>query len=120
MFCHAMMQVYQRIMHLPLGAELMHPQGLLKPMRPPQLDGGRWHVRMPLASHSPPRSEEDLRRLVGDVLHGLASLHGLGIVHRDVRAPNILQVAPKLVVPFWTAADWLLQSPRPTAKSAME
>ena len=100
MFWYAMMQVYQCIMSLPLGAGLMHPQGLLKPMRLPQLDRGRWHVRMPLASHSRPRSEEDLRRLVVDVLHGLVSLHGQGIVHRDVRAPNILQVTPMLVVPF--------------------
>ena len=81
-------------MSLPLGAGIEHPHGVLKPERLPQLERGRWHVRMPLASHSRPRSEEELRRLVADVLHGLASLHDLGIVHRDVRPPNILQVIP--------------------------
>lgn len=86
-----LMQVYQCIMSLPLGAGLTHPQGVLKPMDMPQLDCGSWHVRMPLASHNWPRSEEDLPRLLVDVLHGLASLHAQGIGHRNVRAPNILQ-----------------------------
>lgn len=60
----------------------------------PQLLDGRWHVSTPLAWDTQPDNEEDLRQLVADVLHGLAALHGLGIVHRDVRPSNILQVTP--------------------------
>ncbi len=93
------MQVYQGIMSLPPGAGMEHPHGVLKPERLPQLELGRWHVRMPLASHRGPTSEEELRRLVVDVLHGLASLHDLAIVHRDVRPPNILRVRPDLFLP---------------------
>ena len=121
MFGHAMVQVYQCIMSLPLGAGLTHPQGVLKPMDMPQLDCGSWHVRMPLASHNWPRSEEDLPRLLVDVLHGLASLHAQGIGHRNVRAPNILQVTPKLAVPMSTSyCSAALQSPCCAAESATE
>lgn len=99
----------------------MHPHGVLKPQRLPQLDRGSWHVSMPLASHSRPTSEEDLRQLVVDVLHGLASLHDLGIVHRDVRPPNILQVIPNLFLShFEMQLIALLQSPKCAAKSASE
>ncbi len=90
------MQVYQGIMSLSLGARMEHPHGVLKPERLPQLADGSWHVRMPLASHRGPTSEDELRRLVVDVLHGLASLHDLAIVPRDVRPPNILRVSPGL------------------------
>lgn len=90
------MQVYQRIMTLPLGAGLKHPLGVLTPQRLPHFEHGSWHVHMPLASHSQPRSEEQLRWLVADVLHGLESLHDLGIAHWDVRPPNILQVISNL------------------------
>lgn len=87
-----MVQVYRRIRSLPAGHGLSHPRGLLPPLRLPQLVEGFWHVSTPLALDTYLDDEEELRQLVTDVLHGLAALHGLGIVHRDVRPINILQV----------------------------
>jgi serine/threonine protein kinase len=49
-------------------------------------------VEMPLCALANPRTESALKDLVADVLHGLDALHARGVVHRDVRLPNILQI----------------------------
>jgi serine/threonine protein kinase len=89
-------QVYEHIMALPNEPELGRPRGILKPLNM-TMKWGYWRVRMPLGTWDRPRTEKALKCLVADVLHGLAAFHEAGFVHRDVRAPNILQVTPKCV-----------------------
>lgn len=43
--------------------------------------------------HRLPRTESDLQNIIRDILNGLVVFHKAGIVHRDIRWPNILQVA---------------------------
>ena len=84
--------VYTVLLQLSNGPGMDHPRGLIKPLAMPKLTArGKWRVNMPLGSRSAPTSLMLLRRLVADVLHGLSLLHDRGIVHRDVRRPNILQ-----------------------------
>lgn len=37
-----------------------------------------------------PLPEKDARRIIGDVCAGMAFLHGEGIVHGDLKSPNVL------------------------------
>lgn len=84
--------VYDVLWHLPNGAGLQHPRGLLKPIAPPRLSDGRWRAEFPLCTACNPVTLPRLRMMVADVLHGLQALHQHNIVHRDVRPPNILEV----------------------------
>ena len=57
-----------------------------------------WHNRTTLLSHTihhpmhcvPCRSQREARFVVGQVTLAIGLLHGLGIVHRDVKPENIL------------------------------
>jgi serine/threonine protein kinase len=90
--------VYEHIMALANEPGLGRPRGILKPLEMPTMSIDSWRVRMPLGTRDRPRTEEALKCLVADVLHGLAALHDVGLVHRDVRPPNILQVTLKCVL----------------------
>ncbi|CAL8468217.1 g7756 [Coccomyxa elongata] len=82
-------KVYGVLLSLPLGA-----RGLIRPLREPVFkDGKWWKVKLPMGMVQPPHDLASLRCLVTDILHGLDALHQRGIVHRDVRHPNILKVS---------------------------
>lgn len=84
--------VYDTLLAIPCGAGLKHPQGLITPLSRPELRDGIWRVKMPLGRPLACINLSRLRILVIDVLHGLAELHARGIVHRDIRKQNILDV----------------------------
>ncbi|GAQ83816.1 Hypothetical protein KFL_001630140 [Klebsormidium nitens] len=44
----------------------------------------------PLGCPAVVKSEEDVRRLVHDLLHGLDKLHTANICHRDIQQPNVI------------------------------
>lgn len=67
-------------------------RGILRPLEQPAMKRGHWCVTTPLASQKQPGTEAAVKALAKDVLHGLKALHAAGFVHRDVRAPNVLEV----------------------------
>lgn len=87
--------VYEVILSLPCGRGLTHPRGLSRPLQMPRMRKakGTWVVMVPLGLACRALTLPTLRRLVADVLSGLCQLHAHGIVHRDVRLPNIVEVS---------------------------
>ena len=67
--------------------------GLVRAAMVPHLDGDVYTVRIvPLGVtgvHAQPESEAELRDAAHGLLHGLAALHAVGIVHRDLRWDNV-------------------------------
>ncbi|BDA43800.1 probable calcium/calmodulin-dependent protein kinase type 1D at C-terminar half [Coccomyxa sp. Obi] len=89
----ALVDVYTVLLALPCGA-MPHPRGLIRPLGMPECKYDRWwKVKLPMGLVLPPKNQDILRCLVADILHGLSTLHRHGIVHRDVRHPNILMMA---------------------------
>lgn len=87
-----LVEVYTVLLALPYGA-MLHPRGLIRPLGMPECkDDRRWKVKLPMGLVLPLDNQDSLRCLVVDILHGLSTLHKHGIVHRDVRHPNILKV----------------------------
>lgn len=86
-------KVYAAVLAMPNGAGINHPRGLIRPLDMPALRRETvWCVELPVGLPSKPVSLPRLRCLILDVLHGLAHLHAVNLVHRDVRIPNTLEV----------------------------
>lgn len=95
----ALQAVYTVLMDLPLGTNMSHPRGLIRSLEEPELKDGRyWKVKLPMGLRKKPSNLDSLRQFLRDILHGLDALHQKGIVHRDIRHPNILKVRPPSLV----------------------
>ena len=67
--------------------------GLVRSAKGPAVKGDTYKVRITpvglAGDQAKPCSEAELRAAAHGLLHGLAALHGAGIVHRDVRWANV-------------------------------
>ena len=89
-----LLAVYGTLFYMFQSGNTNHPRGLLRPLEAVMKNKRYWKVKLPMGLHEKPGDLDSLREFLRDVLQGLDALHQMGIVHRDVRHPNILKVRP--------------------------